>query len=184
MEISREDKETYEDFMNEFAKESDRAAVVLGAAKLDLQLYQLLQKVLLPNTSGRDELLDGNSGLSTFSSRINICYRIGVIDAEFARALHQIRKIRNSFAHEISGSELDSGSNKDRIRELTSVFSGNEQFEKYRNIWANSWNIPDGSKLDFRIILSIVGARLEGHFHRCKTIYATTPCPLMPIEWE
>src|SRR5437016_8187867 len=82
-------------FVDDFAKESDRAAVIVGAAKLDLLLYQLLEKVLLPSTSNTDELLAGDSGLSTFHSRIHAAHRLGFIDDQLARALHLIRKIRN-----------------------------------------------------------------------------------------
>ena len=35
-------------FINEFKAESDRAAVILGVAKLDVLLYQLIAKVMLP----------------------------------------------------------------------------------------------------------------------------------------
>jgi len=60
-EMPEKDKAAYAAFVDDFARESDRAAVVLGAAKLDLQLYQILQKVLLPNPSATDELLDGDA---------------------------------------------------------------------------------------------------------------------------
>jgi len=50
-------------FMSEFMAESDRAAVILGAAKLDLLLYQLLSKFLVASPSSKDELLDGDSPL-------------------------------------------------------------------------------------------------------------------------
>lgn len=49
----------FREFVTEFSGESDRAAVILGAAKLDYLLYQILQKYLIPNASGRDELLEG-----------------------------------------------------------------------------------------------------------------------------
>lgn len=45
-------------FIKEFLEESDRAAVVLGAAKIDILLHQILKKVLLPSPRGDDELLD------------------------------------------------------------------------------------------------------------------------------
>src|SRR5688572_21694479 len=86
------------EFIDEFKSESDRAAVILGAAKLDLLLYQLIQGVLVPSTSKVDELLDGDSPLGTFSSRITIAHRLKLIDDNFCRALNLIRKIRNSFA--------------------------------------------------------------------------------------
>src|SRR5438270_10281747 len=42
--------------------------------------------------------------------------------SDTSRALHLIRRIRNSFAHEVSGAKLDSGPHRDRIRELAAPF--------------------------------------------------------------
>src|SRR2546422_8611501 len=97
------DWDAFAKFVDEFKGESDRAAVILGAAKLDATLGQILDRHLRPSLSSSDELLDGDSPLSTFSARIAVCYRLGLISSEFAKTLHQVRKIRNSFAHELSG---------------------------------------------------------------------------------
>ena len=52
-------------FLNDFLKESDRAAVVVGAAKLGILLRQLLQRFLLPATGSSDELIDTERSLGT-----------------------------------------------------------------------------------------------------------------------
>jgi len=78
--------DAFQAFVEEFARETDRAAVVLGAARLDAQLYQLISKVLAPCSGSNDELLDGDSPLATLSAKINIAYRLGLIDAALARA--------------------------------------------------------------------------------------------------
>ena len=115
-------------FLGDFLKESDRAAVVVGAAKLDILLRQLLQRFLLPSTGSSDELLDTERPLGTFSARIHACYRLGLIDAEMTRALHLVRRIRNEFAHETSAVDLSSGSYADRIRDLISPLKTLEIF--------------------------------------------------------
>lgn len=120
------------EFFKEFVTESDRAAVILGAAKLDLQLYQLLFKVLLPNASSRDDLLDGEGPLSMFSAKINMSYRLGLIDSHLARSLHLIRKIRNAFAHEVEGCKLESGSHKERVKQLIAPLESYELFTRLR----------------------------------------------------
>src|ERR1041384_5909756 len=86
-------------FMRDFLKESDRAAVILGAAKIDALLCAMIESALRPVTSGEDDLLEGDAPLSTFSARIRVAYRLGLIDADFAKLLHVLRKLRNSFAH-------------------------------------------------------------------------------------
>jgi hypothetical protein len=181
--MSAQDIVAYESFLADFAKESDRAAVVLGAAKLDLQLYQILQKVLLPNPGSSDELLDGDAPLSTFSARINLCYRLGLIDRSLTRALHLIRRIRNSFAHEISGSDLNSGSHCDRIKELTAPFIGNVGYDAWKDSNRKKWQFEEGPRLDFRIVLAVVGARLEGYYFKTEKCHHEAPCPLIPENW-
>jgi hypothetical protein len=94
----------FEKFAQEFHAESDRAAVILGAAKLDELLRELLEKCFLPKVGDYDELLGDEGGerpLSALSARINAAYRLGLISADFTRSLHRVRKIRNRFAHRV-----------------------------------------------------------------------------------
>jgi len=153
------DFEGFKAFVEEFAGETDRAAVILGAAKLDTLLYQLLGKVLVPYPSGQDDLLDGDSPLSTFSSRINAAYRLGLIDAQFCRALHLIRRIRNAFAHELSGSTLDSGPHRDRVKELVLPYKGLPFVQEFGKRYFKGKK--PGPSADFGIILAIMIFRLD-----------------------
>ncbi len=104
----------------EFGKESDRAAVILAASVTDELLRTLLSAYLVPVTSSNDEVFDGaNAPLGTFSSRIEMAYRLGLISVKFTRDLHLIRKIRNDFAHNIHGCSFNDARIKSRILELT-----------------------------------------------------------------
>jgi hypothetical protein len=111
------------------------------------------------NVGNQDDLLNGDSPLSSFSSRINICYRLGLIEPKFTRALHLVRKIRNIFAHETSGSSLDSGSHRDRVRELVAPFL---QIKEYINMRDKHFSEFDGASRDFRAVVTILILRLEG----------------------
>lgn len=164
-------EQAYKDFVNEFLEESDRACVVLGAAKLDISLFQILQKRLLPCGSGKDELFDADSPLSTFSAKINLCHRLGLIDSEVARSLHLIRKIRNAFAHEISGVSLSSGSHADRVKELVTSYRDLPAFKMaidmaHKKIKGAS----SGTPLDFRIMLAFLIAHLDVLYQRLDVI--------------
>jgi len=149
---------SFEKFVNEFKNESDRAAVILGAVKLDQLLYQILQRKLLPAPSSRDELLDSESALGTFSARINACYRLGLIDAYYTRSLHMIRKIRNSFAHEIDGCSLQSGSHRDRIRDLEAPLG---RYVEYCDFKKQYFKNETGPSESFRSVLAIMVGRLQ-----------------------
>lgn len=113
--------------VNEFGKESDRAAVILVTSLIDQTLTDLLKLYLLPSSS--DEVFDGiNSPLANFSSKINFAHRIGLISAKFNRDLHMIRKIRNQFAHNVFGCDFKDGSVKQRIDLINKSFNDKEYF--------------------------------------------------------
>ena len=174
----------FEEFTREFKNESDRAAVILGAAQLDNFLRKLLEGHLLPATGGSDELLEGDSPLSTFSARINICYRLGLISADFAKLLHIVRKIRNSFAHEVSGVSLNSGSHRDRIRDL---------IKPMQNNWAFQWLLKnhfagaDTPATEFRSAIALLSIRLDAAVSRIEQVSpknAERPIPPPSEELE
>lgn len=174
--------EAHSQFVEEFSKESDRAAVIVGAARLDILLYQLLKKFLRPCTSNNDELLEGDSPLATYSSRIHACHRLGLIDDHVARALHLIRKIRNSFAHEVSATDLSTGSHRDRIRELVGPFRNYDGFDEARAM--DAFKHVSGCAADFRVVMAIVTARLEGAIERIDPIDLSKQQTLIPQTWK
>lgn len=178
----RERAESFKSFVTEFAKESDRACVILGAARLDILLKQLIGAVLLPSTSSSDELLDGDSPLGTFSSRIQISYRLGLLDAEFIRALNLIRRIRNEFAHEASSVSLAHASHRDRIKQLIAPMKDVEILSSFRDL--ELLDPHEGSARDFRAMLALLCARLEGSVSRAKQFKPDQLTPLVAKKWS
>lgn len=175
--------DSFIEFIEEFANETDRAAVVLGAAQLDMPLYQIIQLHLFPSNGSKDELLDGDSPLGTFSSKISLVFRLGLIDIYLVRVLHLIRKIRNSFAHEVGGCTLASGAHKDRVRELVAIFQSYEEFESLKNNISKNWS-SDGPSRDFRVVLAIVSVRLERVFANTEQLNQNFCTSLIPIAWH
>lgn len=105
--------------IQEFEKESDRACVVLAASLLDSALETVLSTYLVPVATGPDTLLDGATApVGTFSAKIDLAYRTGLISSRFARDLHLIRRIRNDFAHNISSCSFEDASVRSRALEL------------------------------------------------------------------
>lgn len=176
--------EEFQTFANEFKSESDRAAVILGTAQLDLLLFQLLDSTLLPVTNGKDELLEGDSPLATFSARINACYRLGLIEAEFARALHLVRRIRNSFAHEVSSATLDAGAHRDRVRELVAPFAANWGL---REMLEQFFDNDESTGARFRACIALMSIRLDSAIQDGKRFsdeHAATMLPPDPDETD
>ena len=87
------------------AERQPRAVIILASAQIDTQLRHMLEAFMWPRTGKTkepDELLDGEGSLSTFSSRIKMSVRLGIIDASLATALEKLREVRNQAAHWIS----------------------------------------------------------------------------------
>ena len=123
----------------EFQGESDRACVILSATLLDTALEALLRARFLPNAVSTDSLLDGsNAPLASFSARIDMAYRLGLISAKFARDLHIIRRIRNDFAHNISGCTFEDTSVRDRVMALSQSSGTNNCHESWVRILGNT----------------------------------------------
>lgn len=160
-------KVNFEAFVNEFKNESDRAAVVLGASKLDQLLGMLLERFLLPCTNGTDSLFANNGPLGTFSSKIDICFRLGLINAEFSKSIHLVRRIRNSFAHEVYGAKLSEGSHKDRVRSLAAPFKDHGWYTFFRYKYFEN---VDEDRAVFSSVLGIMIVRLDAAVYGVKPV--------------
>jgi hypothetical protein len=172
--------EAFEEFVKEFKTESDRAAVILGAAKLDALLGQIIDRYLLPTSGSADELLDGDSPLSTFSAKINASHRLGLIGPQFAKSLHLVRKIRNSFAHEVVGVSLQSGSHADRLKSLLLPLHPLPFFAELRRDYFGD----PSPGTDFRTCLALMCGRLESILERVQPLAAIPNCEFILPVWS
>lgn len=174
-------------FLDSFIKglenEGDRATVILVAAKLDLILYQILQKHLIPIPGSKDELFDNDGPLSTFSAKIKMTYRLGLINNLFSRSLHLIRKIRNDFAHEVEGCTLNSGSHRDRVRELIAPAENLEFFKKLFDSFKKEDKFTLTS-IQFRAMAGVICTNLEVLFSQCITLSDKDALDLLHVAKE
>src|SRR5439155_15512980 len=104
--------------MYDLAQEGQRATVIVGAARLDIGLERLLKHVTAHHPGGSDNLFDPDRPLGTYSVKIALCYRLGLIDRDVEHALQLIRKIRNDFAHSITTANLSESAYRSRVLEL------------------------------------------------------------------
>lgn len=89
---------------------SDRSCAIVCAAFLDDFLERLILSFLTTESSTQDRrLLENNGPLSTFSAKIVLSYRLGLISKKEYENLSLIRKIRNAFAHDIKINSFDDG---------------------------------------------------------------------------
>lgn len=85
---------------------SDRATIIVMASILDVQLENLLKAYLIDCTESTN-LFNSNGPISTFSSKISMCYCLGIISKHEFDTINILRRIRNKFAHEIAATSFD-----------------------------------------------------------------------------
>lgn len=104
------------DALGHIEAESDRGAVLVAAALLDNGLKGRLSELFLKSDDSKDQLFEGgNAPLGTFSAKIELAYRLKLIDKECKKSLNTFRKLRNDFAHEVGASKLSDSRIKDRL---------------------------------------------------------------------
>lgn len=124
--------ETVPRWVADLATEGERSAVIVGAAQLDNALEQYLLIVLQPQPGGDDKLFGENGVLRNTYAKINIAYRLGIINADVERALQLVRRIRNDFAHSMESASLSEGPQRDRLDILTKLCERNPTYQNVR----------------------------------------------------
>jgi hypothetical protein len=173
------------DFILEFSRESDRAAVVLAAAKLDLTLRELLENALLPCTTRSDDLFDGMGPLNSFSAKIDLAFRLGLIDSGLAHSIHTVRKLRNDFAHEPGTSRLNTPPHSDRVAHFLSSFEKLNAYHSFPRELPKSLNkkLTDIG-LSFRVAIAVILRELENLKVRLPRIAFFCPATLDELPCE
>ncbi len=101
-----------------------RVSIILATSRLDDALIRLLKAKMHNHPGGgRDDLFDTDKAFGTFSSRILLAYRLGIIDREFESFLQATRKLRNEAAHAQDQIDLAKSPHIDRIMTMSSVAS-------------------------------------------------------------
>lgn len=97
------DEKKIDKFLDEFQKETPRAAAILGVAYLDHLLNELLKSKLVKNETIFKSFIDR----LTFEQRVILCYLIGIISIKERDDLRRINKIRGHFAHDFNLNSFD-----------------------------------------------------------------------------
>ncbi len=95
-------------FVDELRRETDRGLPLVGAALIDEKLLETLNAFFVHGKAAERLLSDNNGALGTFSSRIDACFALGLIDDFEHREISLIRKVRNEFAHAKHGLSFQS----------------------------------------------------------------------------
>jgi hypothetical protein len=105
----------------ELRKESERGAVILAFAWMDDELTRVLKKFCAPSLHSSDkgdELFGTGRPIGDAATKIDLVFRLGLIQEHTHKSLHLVRKLRNDFAHLSSRLSFETNSVRDRIRTL------------------------------------------------------------------
>lgn len=151
--------------------ESDRAVVIIISAHFDNLLKELLTSALVPSSQSTDSLFSGvNAPLHSFSNKIDFSYRLGLTSEFLSRSLHLIRKIRNEFAHNITGCTLENNGVRSRVEEIYKLHRYDEKETMLKEIFEST---TTKSKLLLSSIL-ILGLLSEA-IHNLSSIKSRDP---------
>src|SRR5258708_8675480 len=123
------DTNSYADFFSEFMGETDRAAIVLGAAQMDALLEAILKARLI---EPKKDLFAFQGPFGTFSGKIETASVVGAIDRRFANKLHLVRNIRNACAHDVRREQLDTGGVAQQIYDFSKSLSDTPYCDEIR----------------------------------------------------
>lgn len=88
---------------DEILLQTDRGAAIISASILEEHLTDVLRKRLILTSRLSERLFnfDKNGPLSDFAQKIDIGFAVGIISSELRDDLHNIRRVRNAFAHHV-----------------------------------------------------------------------------------
>lgn len=86
-------------FRQVLIEESDRGCALMAVAFIDELLIELLKAYFIEDEALTKRLLSSSGSLSSFSSRIDMAYALGLMSKNIVHDLNILRKIRNDFAH-------------------------------------------------------------------------------------
>lgn len=109
-------------------RERGRGAVLVGVARVDAALEALLKAALEP-PRGSETLFHTDRPLGSFGAKIALAARLGLIDAAVEQSLHNLRRVRNAFAHSTSEVRLADPPYRDRLRESVALARRNLLWE-------------------------------------------------------
>jgi len=139
--MNTDTRKEFDLFTDEYLQErTTRTTVLVGSSKIDDTIFRILSSYFLPKTTKKtenDELLEGDRPLSTFSSRIKLIYRLGLIDKSFFMILERIRAIRNESAHKLSF-DITKNPLKGKLASIVNDMSKRESYSLIKQRYFNN----------------------------------------------
>lgn len=117
-------KQLFTSISSTIVQESDRGAVLIGAAHIDLHLRVLFETVAPKSISKRKlrPILEYPGSLSSLSAKADIAYLTRLISDSVYEAINHLRRIRNEVAHSPDSFRL--AEHEERLRKMYELGHG------------------------------------------------------------
>lgn len=112
-------REIIDEIEAELKKEGDRSVALIAGAFLEQRLEEAIKALLVKNTHVENQMFKGKGPLATFSAKIDIGLLLGLYEERTAKVLHNVRKVRNEFAHKLGRATFET----QNIRALCNNFA-------------------------------------------------------------
>jgi len=113
-------------------------------------------------------LFDQDRPYSTFSAKILLAHRLGILDADFEHALQMASKIRNDYAHSMQSEHLSDTRHKNRVQEIKRLVHSSSQWKAMDS--ALRPHVPTEEIADFCICAAIMLSILQTLVYTAKRI--------------
>jgi hypothetical protein len=146
-------------------EERGRGAVLVGVARVDTALEHLLQAVMAQDDSKGDGLFLPDRPLGSLGAKAALAKRLGLIDADVAKALSVLRKLRNAFAHSAESATLADPIHSARLADVYAIAKANPLWEPLATVLAaqptTTLNPLEPALRDYILLVTILVAFLE-----------------------
>ena len=166
-------------YVDELAKESDRAVVIMGAAYLDKALDEVIISFLIDDPKEVTPLFESGRALGSFGAKIRMAYCLGLLVRSEFLDLRIIQDIRNAFAHEFYGLTLGDESIAEKCANLSTAQSDPPM--SYRPTEVANRNPRDYFIDTIMHLAAMLGARADTTQHR-RVLEATRRPKLPRVE--
>ena len=155
-------------------EERGRGAVLVGVARVDAALENLLQAAIGPTKGKGDGLFLPERPLGSLGAKVALAHRLGLIDDQVERGLSVLRKLRNAFAHSAESASLNDDSHRMRLDAVYADARANPLWGPLAAVLAAQPASPhaplDAALRDYILLITILVAFLEATAQQLRPI--------------
>lgn len=120
------------EFLPKIMVDSDQSVILVGITRLENELEKYIRSFLIESPTGVEDLF-GTGPLSTFSSKISVARRLGLINNELQNAINDMRKIRNMANRPEANNVFDAENVSQIIKLMRSSYMENQNYIEILN---------------------------------------------------